>query len=80
MDEAQKKRMEEIIAGMECPREFEHCEHGFEKLCKAKNGGLEGYVECLEEGFVTCEFRVPFGSGAYCRCAVRVYIAKELKI
>ena len=80
MDEAQKKRLDEIMAGMECPRGFQHCKFGFEKLCKAKDNGLKRYVECLEDEFGTCEFRVPFRDGVFCKCPVRVYIAKELKI
>ena len=80
MDEEQKKRIEEIMAGMECQRGFERCKHGFEKLCKAKDSELDSYVECLEEGFVTCEFRVLFGSRAFCKCPVRVHIAKALRI
>lgn len=80
MDEEQKKRIEEIMAGMECPKGFERCKHNFENLCKAKDHGLEGYVDCLEEKPVTCEFALPFGNGVLCRCPVRVYIAKELKI
>ena len=80
VDDKHKKRIEEIMAGMDCPQDFERCKFGFEKLCKAKDAHIPGYVDCLEENHQLCEFRVPFGYGAFCRCPVRVYIAKELKI
>ena len=54
MEPEQKKRIEEIMAGIECPKGFERCKHNFENLCKAKDHGLEGYVDCLEEESVRC--------------------------
>ena len=80
MNEEQKKRIEEIMGGMECPRGFERCKHGLENLCKAKDGGLPGYAECLEDRQTVCEFKLFFGDGVLCRCPVRVYIVKELKL
>lgn len=80
MDEEQKKRIEEIMAGMECKKDFECYKTGLEKLCKARDNRLPGYVECLEEKPVACEFALHFGDGVLCRCPVRVYLAKELKI
>jgi len=80
MDPEQKKRIEEIMAGMECEKDFECYKTGFEKLCKTRDTGLPGYVDCLEEKGTICEFQVPFGRGVYCRCPLRVYIAKEVKI
>ena len=80
MDEEQKRQLEEIMAGMECMRGFDHCKDGFENLCEAKDRGMEGYVDCLEEKPVTCGFAVPFGEGVFCKCPVRVYIAKNLRI
>jgi hypothetical protein len=79
MDEEQKKRIEEIMAGMECVRGFDHCKDGFENLCKAKDRGLEGYVDCMEDSETQCDFKLFFGDSVLCRCPVRVYIAKELK-
>lgn len=80
VEEKHKKRIEEIMAEMDCPKDFQCHKNGFERLCKAKDAGMPGYVDCLEENALDCEFRVPFGVDAFCRCGVRVYIAKELKI
>jgi hypothetical protein len=77
MEAEQKRRIEEIMAGMQCSKGFERCKDGLGNLCKAKDRGVPGYVDCLENG-VLCEFRLPYGDGAFCKCGVRVYIAKEL--
>ena len=72
--------MEEIMAGMECERDFECYKSGFKKIGKAKNEGLLGYVECLENHGTRCKFKVPYGDSMFCKCSLRVYVAKELNI
>ena len=57
------------MADMDCPKDFECYKSGFDTLCKAKNNGMKGYADCLEDQFERrCELRVPFGSGAFCHC------------
>jgi len=78
MDGEQKRRIEEIMAGMECEKDFECYESGFEKISKVKDEGLLGYVECLENRGTRCKFKVPYGHSMFCKCPLRVYVAKEL--
>ena len=78
VDEAQRKKVEEIIGGMSCPKDFQCAASGFEILCKAKDWGLEGHLECLEPDSRGCLFAVPFGHDHFCNCPVRVYLAKNL--
>ena len=59
--EKHKKEIEKIIGGMKCPRDFKCYKSGFKNLCKAKDIGVEGYVECLEDNPAACVFSVPFG-------------------
>ena len=80
MDEEQEKRIEEIMAGMECDKDFECYESGFENICKAGDWGMPHYVECMENESPMCKFKVPFGDGVFCSCPLRVYVAKELGI
>jgi len=80
MDAGQKRRIEEAVAQMECPSGFERCRLSFERLCEAQEGRRQSCVECLEEKPGGCNFRVPLGSGTFCRCPIRVYVAKELRI
>ena len=49
MDENTKKELEEIMGEMECPKDFKCYESGFENLCRAKEIGVELFLECLEE-------------------------------
>jgi len=74
-----RKKIEEIVAGMQCPKNFECAAHGFEHLCKAKDIGIESFVDCLEEPPSSCSFALAFGYGHLCRCTLRVYLSKKLK-
>jgi len=79
MKDEDRKKIEEIIAGMQCPKNFKCAENGFENLCRAKDFGVENYLDCLEENPAECPFALSFGNGYLCQCPLRVYIAKKLK-
>ena len=79
MDEEQKRRIEEIMAGMKCEKDFECYKSGFDKICKARDWGLPDYVDCMENSSTICKFKVPYGDGVFCSCPLRVYVARELK-
>jgi hypothetical protein len=63
MKEEDRKKIEEIMAGMKCPKGFSCAESGFTRLCKARDFGLDNYLECLEEDPSRCSFAVPFCYG-----------------
>ena len=77
MEERTRETIETIIAGMSCPKDFKCYRSNLARLCKAKDLGLESFLECLEDNPRDCKFSVAFGDGYYCRCPVRVYIAKK---
>jgi hypothetical protein len=79
MKEEHRKKIQEIIGEMKCPKNFECAEMGFENLCKARDFGLERYLECLEKYPGQCRFALRYGSGYFCQCPLRVYVAKTLK-
>ena len=79
MEEDQRKEIEEIINHFKCQKGFQCYKSHFDALCKAKDIGLETFLECLEEAPRSCQFSVPFGYGYFCQCPLRVYIAKKLK-
>jgi hypothetical protein len=75
-----KEQIEAIIGGMECPKDFLCYKSGFENLCKASNVDYESLLDCLEENAQNCVFALSFGFSSYfCRCPLRVYLAKNLK-
>ncbi len=79
MKDEDRKTIEEIMAGMNCPKNFKCAENGFEHLCRAKDLRIESYLECLEDKPSMCSFAISFGSSHFCECPLRVYLAKELK-
>ncbi len=79
MQEEIRRKITEIMGEMTCPKDFECAESGFDKLCSARNIGLESYLECLEPDSRYCTFNLPFSNIYYCRCPLRVYIAQTLK-
>ena len=47
--EEHKEEIEKIIDRITCPKDFKCYKSGFENLGKARDIGIEGYVECLEK-------------------------------
>jgi hypothetical protein len=80
MKDGDRKKVEEIVAGMQCPKDFKCTESGFEHLCRSKDFGVENYLECLEENPSACPFSLPFGYVHFCQCPLRVYLAKKVKM
>ncbi len=78
MNEADRKKIEEIMAGMKCPKDFKCGKSGFERLCHARDIGIESFLDCLEDNPLSCSFALPFGLGHLCQCPLRVYLAKTL--
>ena len=79
MDEKTKKELKEIIGEMECPKGFRWYQSGLEVLCKARDIGLDEYLECMEVYPKKCPFSFAFGHSHLCQCPLRLYIAKKLK-
>ncbi len=79
MEQGHKNEIEEIISQFKCPKDFRCYKSGLKVLCKAKDIGLDTYLECMEVYPQTCPFSVAFGYSHLCQCPLRVYIAKKLK-
>ena len=78
MKDEDRKKIEEIMAGMQCAKNFKCAESNFDRLCRARDFGIESYLDCLEENPQACSFALAFGSGYFCHCPLRVYLAKKL--
>ncbi len=79
MEQGDKRRLEDIIGGISCPKELRCYKSGFEDLCKAKDIGMEVFLYCLDKKPQECVFSMYFGDHPLCRCPLRMYIAKELQ-
>ena len=77
------QKLKELMAKMECKKDFECYKHKFENFCDGKLVG-EQFVkcerssfECSEKKFQSCDFSVSFGYGFFCSCPIRIYVAKN---
>jgi hypothetical protein len=77
LEEYHKRKIEEIIKKQN-PEDFKCYEFGRGVLCNGKDIGLESFILCLENNPEKCNFSFAFGTGYFCKCPLRLYIAKEL--
>ena len=80
MTQGHKGEIEAILGGMTCPKGFRCYESGFENLCKAEDIGMESFLVCQEKDLGQCTLILPVGRSHLCRCPLRVYVAKNLKL
>lgn len=79
MREEHRQMIEEIIGNMSCPKKFKCAESGFAQLCKARDFGVESYLDCLDESRSVCKFALPFADIFLCQCPLRIFLAKKLR-
>jgi len=79
MKKQHKQEIEQILDGLQCPKDFVCYASGQEKLCKALDIGLEAFLVCLELKPRECKFSMRYGDDYFCQCPLRVYIAKKLQ-
>ena len=80
--EEDSERIQKIIGGLQCPKNLKCAESGFEHLCRTRDFGDEKALQCLEETNPPCLFAGIYDNGfqiRFCRCPLRVYIAKHLE-
>jgi hypothetical protein len=79
MNPIRENTLREIKKSIHCSKKFICLKSELTTICKAEDVGLKYNVKCLEEQPQQCEFVVPFGGEFFCKCPVRIYIAKKLK-
>ena len=77
MEKEEKFKIAEIMSGMKCSKNFKCARHKFERLCEAEDCGLDNYLKCVCENPELCDFSIPYGGNYYCKCPLRVYLAKK---
>jgi hypothetical protein len=77
MERSVQEHIEEMISGLQCPKEFSCYTSGLKNLCPAKDIGLESFVACLVTDPMGCRFSIQFGGIFFCQCSLRVFIAKK---
>lgn len=72
-----KRAVKRMAEGMECPRGFKCRKSGFKQIGKVRLLADGKVIECLEEDGRSCKFGLFFGSGVFCECPLRQYIARN---
>lgn len=76
MAQDRRNRMEGIIRGMDCPKDFECYRSELESLSKVNMNSYGDLIECLEESRRLCKLGISFRYSFFCICPLRGYIAK----
>jgi hypothetical protein len=71
-------KLEKIIGGLNCPRDFSFYKSGLHSLTKKEQAGTESIFVCLEENPQACTFSHFLNNCFYCKCPLRSYIANTL--
>ncbi len=82
MEPQHLKKIETMMRGMKCDKDFICYKSNFENLCKCRNPGHGMPLNCLEtdyQGKASCKFRKSFAAGYLCTCPLRIYIARNLE-
>jgi len=74
-----KKQIEKILGEMKCRKGISGYKLGLKDICKAKDIGLDKFLECHEKDPYRCEFSLSFGDSYFCKCPLGLYIAKKLR-
>jgi hypothetical protein len=81
MKEEDKKKINALLDQIECPKGFKCAESGFGRLCEARDFGDEKHLLCLEKKDPPCSFALIYDYGhetRFCRCPLRVYLARNI--
>jgi len=75
--EEEKQIVRRFMNEMNCPKGFSCLSGGPKDLCKARDIGSDIYVECLDALPQACSFAMPFGKTNFCKCPIRIYLARR---
>ena len=73
------RQIQEIMHQVECKKDFQCYMSGLKDLCKIKDIGMPDSVRCLSKVSENCEYSFAFGDSHFCKCPLRIYIAKNFK-
>jgi hypothetical protein len=77
--EADLQRIEETMLGSRLIEDCKWYKSGFGFTCKARDVGLDSYVECLETQSHMCPFSLSYAYSYYCSCRGRAIITKKFE-
>jgi hypothetical protein len=78
MKEEDRKKLEQLMGEIQCPKDFKCVKENFGSLCQVRKSGNDEHLECLEINPSLCPFAVPFTYRHICICQMRMYIIQKL--
>lgn len=79
MEQHHEKELKDIMSRVSCSRDFTCYKSEFKNLSEVGYIGLTSLILCLEKHAEQCQFSLTFGHHHLCKCAVRIYIADQLR-
>lgn len=79
MEKKHIKQIKKIMDEIECEKDFACYKSEFKNHPKAKNIGIQSFVECLEKNAMFCKYSLSFGDSYLCRCPLALYFVKNIK-
>ena len=77
MNDEQSAQFFELLDGVACGHGHRCAHDDLADVCRARDLGLENYVDCLSESPRDCEYSLSLGHGHLCRCPARIFLAKH---
>lgn len=76
-DKMEENYEKEIMAGMECRRDFACCKSDSKPRCKVIDVELDNHLEIKGEYDYFCKYSVVSVGVPYCKCPLCVYLTKK---
>jgi hypothetical protein len=76
MEKTHIQQTKETLAGQKLLAECERYKPGVGFICKAKDIGLDSFVQCLEKDSHLCVFSIRYAHSYFCKSPARVQAAK----
>lgn len=73
-----ESQIKEAMDVTDCPKDFECYRNGFEKMCKVKLFGAKSLFTCHDENPQNCRMSLSYGNIFFCKCPLRILVAKKL--
>ena len=71
-------KIDQLRDSIKCQKDFSCINSNFKQMGKARDLGLNSFIECMEEPN-SCTFDFSYGNKKLCSCPLRVYISQNLK-
>jgi len=80
MTNRREAEIERIKANMSCAKAFSCMSSGLAQAGRVNVFASGQLLACRETGAAACSHAQPFGNGFYCKCPLRMYLTRVLRM